>query len=100
MVVCFRLWNYDTGLYPLQALSSLEEMPLTLQNRPPPTVALSESNLAAMSDAIERADAFVASTDALPREVRDALGDKFTRAQTHGSLTVYLRRGRGLTSLE
>jgi hypothetical protein len=98
-VVCWHVRNYDTGLYAIEALSSNEEMPPDLQQHPPPREAPSESDAAAVAAMIDQADAFISNTDALPHNVRNALAEKFMRAQSHSSLSLYLRKQPGLTSI-
>jgi hypothetical protein len=92
------LGNYASGLYPVEALSSNEEMPPELQLHPVPLEPMKPD-----SDplkVLERADAFIARSEALPNSVRGVLVEHFINVRAHSSLTVYVRKASGLTSFK
>jgi hypothetical protein len=93
------LGDYGTGVYPVEALLSNDEMPPHMQQHPDARVVFT-----ATSDPLkllEEVDAFLAPSSAVfPPPLRDALNHQFTAARVHGSLSLYLRKIPGLNSLE
>ncbi|MEY4581755.1 MAG: hypothetical protein RL701_6458 [Pseudomonadota bacterium] len=98
-VLAWHLGDYGTGVYPVEALLSNDEMPPHMQQHPDARVVFT-----ATSDPLkllEEVDAFLAPSSAVfPPPLRDALNHQFTAARVHGSLSLYLRKIPGLNSLE
>jgi hypothetical protein len=98
-VLAWNLANYAPGLYPIEALSSLEEMPPELQLHPWPPQPLGPG--VDPLKLLEEADALIArSGTSLPGNVRDALNAQFINVRSHANYAVWVRKTPGLGTLK
>jgi hypothetical protein len=95
VVLSWNLAGYMPGLYPIEALSSNDEMPPKLQLHPLPSQLMTSST--DPLKLLEQADALIARADTnFPGPVRDALAARFVNVRSHSSVTLYVSKTPGL----
>jgi len=87
--------DYESGLYPVEALASNRELPPELQQKAGPELPASRAEDALLL--LDKADAVITGdVKRMDKAVRAALSEHFQWIPTHPHLTVYLRKVQGV----